>query len=110
MEISKMKNMIILKNPPSNLVEEAIIILKSNRKVQELKYTEIKKNNQSNNLKEKDYIIKEAESVISNYISKVENKEKQKSNLKIEKKYKMLKKYSIILTIILIMSFIKIII
>ena len=78
MEISKMKNMIILKNPPSNLVEEAIIILKSNRKVQELKYTEIKKNNQSNNLKEKDYIIKEAESVISNYISKVENKEKQK--------------------------------
>lgn len=109
METSKMKNMIVLRNPPSNLVEEAIIILKSNKKVQELKYIENRKVNQQKILKEKDYIIKEAESVISNYISKIENKEKQKTNFKIEKKYKLLKKYSIIVTTMLIITFLKII-
>ena len=31
MEASKLKNMVILKNLPSNLVEEAIVILKENR-------------------------------------------------------------------------------
>ena len=33
MEASKLKNMVILKNLPSNLVEEAIVILKENKKV-----------------------------------------------------------------------------
>ena len=32
MEESKLKNMVVLKNLPSNLVEEAIIVLKSNKK------------------------------------------------------------------------------
>ena len=31
MEKSQMKNMVILKNLPSNLIEEAIVILKSNK-------------------------------------------------------------------------------
>ena len=106
METSKMKNMIILKNPPSNLVEEAIIILKSNKKVQELKYIENKKGINIETLKEKDYIIKEAESVISNYISKIEEKNKKKIN--IEKKYNKLRRYSIIATIMLAIAIIKI--
>ena len=106
METSNMKNMIILKNPPSNLVEEAIIILKSNKKVQELKYIENKKVINKEALKEKDYIIKEAESVISNYISKIEDKNKRKIN--IEKKYNKLRKYSITATIMLIIALIKI--
>ena len=36
METSKMKNMVVLKNLPSNIVEEAIIILKSNTKKRNL--------------------------------------------------------------------------
>ena len=39
METSNMKNMVVLKNLPSNLVEEAIIILKSNKKVKKLQKT-----------------------------------------------------------------------
>ena len=33
MEDSKLKNMVVLKNLPSNIVDEAIIVLKSNKKV-----------------------------------------------------------------------------
>ena len=33
MEESKLKNMVVLKNLPSNLIEEVIVILKSNKKV-----------------------------------------------------------------------------
>lgn len=44
METSNMKNMVVLKNLPSNLVEEAIVILKSSKKVKKLEKIE-KKNN-----------------------------------------------------------------
>ena len=40
METSKMKNMVVLKNLPSNLVEEAIVILKSSKKVKKLEKIE----------------------------------------------------------------------
>ena len=43
METSNMKNMVVLKNLPSNLVEEAIVILKSSKKVKKLE--KIDKNN-----------------------------------------------------------------
>ena len=43
METSNMKNMVVLKNLPSNLVEEAIIILKSNKKVKKLQKIEKKR-------------------------------------------------------------------
>ena len=32
MEISNLRNMVILKNLPSNIVEEAIVVLKENQK------------------------------------------------------------------------------
>ena len=40
METSNMKNMVVLKNLPSNLVEEAIVILKSSKKVKKLEKIE----------------------------------------------------------------------
>lgn len=43
METSNMKNMVVLKNLPSNLVEEAIVILKSSKKVRKLEKIEKKK-------------------------------------------------------------------
>ncbi len=103
METSKLKNMIILRNLPSNLVEEAIVILKSNKKIKKLEKVENiekSKNKETKEIEKKDnnYILKEAEMLISNYISKIEggkNKityEQKKQN----KKIKNLKKYAII--------------
>lgn len=97
MNMSNMKNMIVLKNLPSNLVEEAIIVLKENKKVKKYQYAEneAKKNVESckENIKKdannSDYIIKEAENVISQYISKLEMKSpKWKNDMnKLQKRY-----------------------
>ena len=43
MENSNMKNMVVLKNLPSNLVEEAFIILKSSKKAKKLEKIEKRK-------------------------------------------------------------------
>ena len=40
MEASKLKNMVVLKNLPSNIVDEAIIVLKANKKVKKLQKIE----------------------------------------------------------------------
>ena len=103
MEVSNMKNIIVLKNLPSNLVEEAIVILKTNKEAKKLEY--IEKNSKQNVDRDKntnEYMVREAESVISSYISKIEdNKNKKTPNINIEKKYKKLKIYSIIASIML---------
>ena len=76
METSNLKNMVVLKNLPSNIVDEAIIVLKANKKTKKLQKIENKKilENQENK-KDKEYILKEAEMIVNNYISKIENKE-----------------------------------
>lgn len=104
-----MKNIVVLKNLPSNLVEEAIVILKTNKYAKRLEH--IDKNNANNNCiknkENKDYVVREAESVISNYITKIEKNKNEKAPIKnIEKKYKKLKLYSICASIILFISFI----
>ncbi len=108
METSNMKNMVILKNLPSNLVEEAIVILKSSKKVKKLEKID-KKNNiekMETGKKEKDYILKEAEMLISNYISKLENNSKEKDNKKMKNnhKYIRLKKYAYLSSFIIIIQ------
>ena len=73
MDTSNMKNIVVLKNLPSNIVEEAIVILKSNAKVKNInKKKENVKVVAKGKTNSKDYIIKEAESVIASYISSVE--------------------------------------
>ena len=92
MDISTMKNMVVLRDLPSNLIEEAIVVLKANKKIKKLEYSENKsekfKNYKENNNKinKQDYIIKEAEFVISNYISKIESQD-----IKGKEEYKKLK-------------------
>ena len=81
MSQGNLKNMVVLKNLPSNIVEEAIVILKSNKKVKQvekIEKTRLKENLQEKN-KEKDYIIKEAEMLVSNYISTLEQKKKDRN-------------------------------
>ena len=108
MENSKMKNMVILKNLPSNLVEEAFVVLKSSKKVKKLE--KIDKNNKTNKensiTKEKDYILKEAEMLVSNYILKLEDDTKQNTikTIKNSKKYVRLKRYAYLSSLIIIIQ------
>lgn len=107
METSKLKNMVVLRNLPSNLVDEAIIVLKSNKKIKKLE--KIEKNRGTSlekTKKDKEYILKEAEMIVNNYISKIENKDNSKIiiNKDTNEKYKKLKKYAIITTILCIIQ------
>ena len=103
MDKESMKNMVVLKDLPSNIVEEAIVILKPNVKFKSL---DLSQNNNIKNKKikvenPKKYIINEAEMLISNYISSIENDKNRniKLNKKIEDKCKRLKIISIFLGI-----------
>ena len=135
MKTDIMKNVIILKNLPSNLIDEAIVIVKDKKKIKDINYSEFIKdggekfssssNRQTSNrdiqgyMKEEDlkkledtkkedrkYVIKEAEIVVSNYLSKIDNKMPEKKIKRLEKSYKRAKKISIILGIISIVSII----
>lgn len=102
MEKSKMKNIVILKNLPSNLIEEAFVIVKSRETAKTLEYIDKKKETDKNEKNPNEYIIREAESVISSYINGVEKKGKKQENLKSVKKNKYLKIYSIVITVLLL--------
>ena len=109
MQTSNMKNIVVLKNLPSNLVDEAIVILKSNKKIKNLELVDRNKNKSLNNKEAgtKEYILKEAEMLVSNYISSMEKKEKKAEvNKNLNEKYNRLKKYSFISTLILFLSLI----
>lgn len=106
METSDMKNIVVLKNLPSNIVEEAIIIFKETQKVKQREF--IEKGNKTScseiQPKPREYILKEAEMLVEDYIKKIETQKNKKYKPGINKKYEILKKYSIILTIVTIIS------
>ena len=108
MNKENMKNMVVLRDLPSNIVEEAIVILKPNVKVKSLNIAEkqnknSKKNNEQNSKK---YIVNEAQMVISNYLSNIEKQKKKtyNTNKKIEIKYKRIKLVCTCLVIALVVS------
>ena len=111
MDKEYMKNMVVLKNLPSNIVEEAIVVLKPNIKLKTLDVAETKKENSHHQERmqenKKKYIINEAQVVISNYLSKIEKQKRSEIqiNKKIEKKYKRARIISICLGILLVLSF-----
>ena len=80
MESSDMKNMVVLKNLPSNMVEEAIIIFKENQRVREGVSDRLSEKTVEVQPKSKEYIVKEAEMLVTDYISKIENKDKSIKN------------------------------
>ena len=91
MNKSNMKNVIILKNLPSNLIDEAIMVVKDKKKVKDINYSDFIKYKEENgiiqgdmkledlrkieNIKKEDrkYVIKEAEVVVTNYIRRIED-------------------------------------
>ena len=108
MKKSNLKNIVVLKNLPSNIVDEAIVILKPTKKIKKIEMVE-KSNAKSkkNNFETNKHVLKEAEMLVATYISKLEKREKRKkSNDNLNKKYERLKKYAIIASLILIASII----
>ncbi len=105
MDNKSIKNMVVLKNLPSNIVEEAIFILKTNKMAKKLEYIDKNKNLKNKNIeKGEDYIIKEAESVVANYIEKMEGNEKNRVKNKFNKNYKTLRNYSIAVSILFLLA------
>lgn len=106
MNTNQMKNMIVLKNLPSNIVEEAIIILKNNKKIKSLDRVEKQTSNTMEKQSSGEYIVKEAEIVIGNYLSKIEKEKQMKSYSvrQIENRYKRMKILSIVLGMIVIVN------
>lgn len=109
METSNLKNMVVLKNLPSNLVEEAIVILKSNKKVKKLEKIEKARIGAKQEIKmqEQGYIVKEAEMLVSQYLTKLENKnQKDIFNKNVKRKYKLLKKYASLASLLCVIEMI----
>ncbi len=105
MDVSKMKNMVVLRNLPSNIVDEAFVVLKSNKKVKKLEKIEKTKNSkvEGKDKKDKEYMLKEAEMLVSDYITKIENKEKVNNN-KTTKSHIKFKRWAYISTVIAIVE------
>lgn len=108
MNTGNLKNIVVLKDLPSNLIEEAIVVLKENQKIPKLEpASKDKKENESDMKKNsKDYIVKEAQMLIADYISRVENKNKKENQSiqKLNKKCKWLKSVNQVLMVSLAIS------
>ena len=112
MDNNRLKNMVVLKNLPSNVVDEAIVILKPNVKLKKADLADNKKNKNglvNKTLNPKEYIVNEAQMIISNYISSLERpkQEKYKIDKKIQKECKRFKIISAVLGLLLLISFFK---
>ncbi len=95
-----MKNIIVLKDLPSNIIDEAIVILKNNK---------IKRKDGNETMND-DFvninIVEEAQQIIGEYIEKMEAPKKEKINeRKILIKYKKLQLVTILLGAMMIVSF-----
>lgn len=110
MDTSGMKNIVVLRDLPSNLVEEAIVVLKQNQKSKKVQFIESEKEKKQEkplsskkqtqtSESQKDYIVKEAQLLISEYIRKVEekNKKAEKPFQQLKRKYKIVKAINIFL-------------
>ena len=79
------KNIIRIKDFPSNTIDEAILILKENKKAKKYECSSKFKNTNLKNINNEDMIVKEAEFIISNYIDKNEIDKKNKNKKKIKR-------------------------
>lgn len=108
MKQNQMKNMVVIKNLPSNIVDEAIIILKNNKKIKSLNKIEKQGTEKPEKEINENYVVKEAEMVISNFISQIEKEKHFKSfSIKqLEFRYKKMKAVTIVLSIIVVINII----
>lgn len=76
------KKIICIKDIPSNLIEEAIFILKSD---------ELKKRNSKLEIKTKEIILDEAEVIVDEYVKKIQDEKNKELETKINKKAQLKK-------------------
>ena len=111
-----MRNVIILKNLPSNIIDEAIVVVKDKKKIQDINYDGAKHKKENNiiqgSMKSEDlkkleetkkesrkYVIKEAEVVVTNYIKRIEENTLDKKVEKLRKSYKVSKMLNVFLAL-----------
>lgn len=102
MQNSRLKNSIVLRGMASNIVDEAIVILKPNIKIKNKELT--KGNKYKDKRTEKSLIVGEAEHVILEYIDKIHEKDLHLKKKDLENKNKILKITNIIFIIAFILS------
>ena len=100
MDISNLKNIIILKNLPSNIIDEAIVVLKQN--VSSKTYNKVKDGQGKTVEKKKnnDYVVNEAQMHIAEYISNMSRKNISNQNKELERKYLRLKRITKLLAVL----------
>jgi len=84
MNASRMKNIIVLKDLPSNFVDEAIVVLKSGVKIKNKEIAEAKHKNNFRESVDSNYqtAIKEAEFIVQDYITRLEKPNDNNANMK----------------------------
>lgn len=100
MQNNKVKNTIVLRGMASNVVDEAIVILKPNVKIKKMELTK----NYRVKHTSKEFIIKEAEHVVMEYINRIDQEALKNSKMKLEMKVKKLQLISIISILLLGLS------
>lgn len=104
MEKCKMKNVVVLRNLPSNLIEEAFVVVKSKKVAKSLERIDAKNENIERKNKDDGYIIREAESVLTSFVSFIEKKERKKVDLGLKRRYNMLKIYGVLVTVAFVVA------
>ena len=106
MDIGQMKNIVILKNLPSNIIDEAIVVLKPNKKIKKMQYIKNKEQQGNGQKPGNGYIVKEAEMLVNNYVMEIEKDRKSKRHEEWEKKYNRQKYISFALAFVALVEFI----
>ncbi len=103
MQLSKMKNIIVLRGMSSNVVEEAIVVLKPNVKLKQSEYN-VKRKGSSNEKNKKMIVTKEAENTINLYVKKLQGESRIKEEKQFRRKYKFLQICNIALLSIMLIA------
>ncbi len=122
MNSENIKSIIILKDLPSNFIDEAIFVVKNKKEAKNLNYQDLLSNKnkviqgymneedlkkiEKINKEGRSYIVKEAEFVVNGYINKLDKSLEEKKVKNIERKYKRTKILNFILGTTIVVSLI----
>jgi hypothetical protein len=97
MVLGKTRKIVVIKNIPSNIIEEAILILKSEHDPKDVKdYKGVMK---TKKVKSNDYLVKEAEYIINNYVKESKLVSRQDTELSFKEVKASRKKFFISMAI-----------
>lgn len=104
MEKCKMKNVVVLRNLPSNLIEEAFVVVKSRKVAKSLERIDEKNKKLESGCKNDGFIVREAESVLVSFVNMVEKKETKNKDLGLKRKYNIVKAYGVLTTVAFLLA------